>query len=537
MTIATVCDRLTHSARRWPERAVLDVMPETAKIYDVAPGPISYEAFLVDVEQMAERLRAAGYGTGMRVAVLLENRPAFFAIFCALNKIGASIVPINPDLRLSELSYLIAHAEPTLLIAIPSRIGELMAAIDESGLPVDVAAPDAALPPPRANAIVAEDQDGEDREAAVLYTSGTTGEPKGCVLPNAYFLMAGQWYADLGGLANLTDDGERMITPLPIFHMNAMAYSFMAMLTVGGCLIPLDRFHPKTWWSDVKNSRATCLHYLGVMPSILMGLPEAKTDTAHNARFGFGAGIDPKLQKAFEDRFGFPLIEAWAMTETGAGAVIAANDANRLVGQSSLGKAKGWVEAKVVDDAGNTVAPNTPGELLVRHTGDTPKRGFFSHYYKNLEATAEAWDGGWFHTGDLVKQDTEGRFTFVDRKKNVIRRSGENIAAVEVESILMRHPAIRAAGISAVPDTIRGDEVFACLVVDEPATDLAHQITDWALSQMAYYKVPGYIAFVDTLPLTSTQKVQRKALNELAAARLNDPQTVCVTDRKKRQVA
>ncbi len=106
-----------------------------------------------------------------------------------------------------------------------------------------------------------------------------------------------------------------MITPLPVFHMNAMAYSFMAMVTVGGCLIVLDRFHPKTWWSDVAASGATCLHYLGIMPSVLMGFPEQAVDRTHQVRFGFGAGVDPKLQKNFEARFGFPLIEAWAMTE------------------------------------------------------------------------------------------------------------------------------------------------------------------------------------------------------------------------------
>lgn len=539
MTAQTVYEAIAQTAARWPERPVLKVLPGTAETYGIDFGSISYADFLNEIDNRAEALEAAGYGAGMRVAVLLENRPAFFAIFAALNRIGASIVPINPDLRAAELEYLIGHAEPALIVALPIRQAELRDAADAAGIEAAVIGPGDTPPSPRAEAVVAEDSKGEAREAAVLYTSGTTGNPKGCVLSNAYFLLCGRWYVSQGDMMALDEAaGERMITPLPIFHMNAMACSFMAMVMCGGCLIALDRFHPSTWWADVAASRATCLHYLGVMPSILMSLPESPQDREHTVRFGFGAGVDPKLQAAFEDRFGFPLIEAWAMTETGNGAVIAANRADdRLIGQSCLGRAEGWVEARVVTDGGSDAGPDQPGELLVRNGGPDPRYGFFSHYYKNPEATAEAWKGGWFHTGDIVRRDAEGRFFFVDRKKNVIRRSGENIAAVEVESVLMRHPAIAAAGVAAVPDAVRGDEVFACLKVAEPSEDLALEIADWALTQMAYYKVPGYIAFVDALPLTPTQKIQRKTLKEMAEKLLDDPATVSLTHVKKRQVA
>lgn len=533
----TVHEAIAHAAQHWPDRPILDVLPSTASAYGIDPGSVSYGEFLARAEARAEALRAAGYRAGMRVAVLMENRPVFFEIFAALNCIGASIVPVNPDLRAAELEYLIGHAEPALIIALPARHQDLRAAAITADVAVAVIGATDPPPAPRDTAVVAEDRTGEAREAAVLYTSGTTGNPKGCVLPNAYFLLAGRWYANLGGIASLTKDGERMITPLPIFHMNAMAYSFMAMVSVGGCLIALDRFHPKSWWSDVRAARATCLHYLGVMPSILMSLPEGPQDRAHSARFGFGAGVDPKLQERFETRFGLPLIEAWAMTETGAGAVIAAHTSDRLIGQSCLGRADGWVQARVVSEDGQDAAPDQPGELLVRNAGHDPRYGFFSHYYKNDAATAEAWEGGWFHTGDIVRRDASGRFYFVDRKKNVIRRSGENIAAVEVESVLMRHPAIQAAGVAAVPDPLRGDEVFACIKADDPSPELATAIVEWALEQMAYYKVPGYIAFIDGLPLTPTQKIQRKALKDMAIRLLNDPETTVLTHLKKRLVA
>lgn len=528
---------LAGSAQKWAERPLLNVLPATAGIYRIEAGEITFGAALAAADDWAGRLSAAGYTAGMRLSLLLENRPEFFLIWLGANKLGLSVVPVNPDLRAAELEYLIGHAEPALIIATEARAPGLQAAADAAGVKCMAIVPDADLPNPRADAVVARAAEGAAREAAVLYTSGTTGNPKGCVLANEYFLEVGRWYSTLGGIVSLTTDGERMITPLPIFHMNAMAYSFMAMMTVGGCLTALDRFHPSTWWQDVADSKATCLHYLGVMPSMLMGAEPSPQDRAHNVRFGFGAAVDPKLQASFEARFGFPLMEAWAMTETGAGAVISAHEADRLIGQSALGQVPEWLEVKLVDEGGAEVPAGAPGELLVRRAGDAPRKGFFAEYYKNPEATAEAWEGGWFHTGDIVRMGEGGNMFFVDRRKNVIRRSGENIAAVEVESILMRHPEITAAGVAAVPDRVRGDEVFACLTVADPAPATAHEIVSWALAQMAYYKVPGYVAFVDALPLTSTQKIQRKELKQLALSLVDAPATIDTRHLKKRQAA
>jgi acyl-CoA synthetase (AMP-forming)/AMP-acid ligase II len=161
-----------------------------------------------------------------------------------------------------------------------------------------------------------------------------------------------------------------------------------------------------------------------------------------------------------------------------------------------------------------------PGELLVRHAGSEPRYGFFREYLKDAEATAAAWQGGWFHTGDVVRRGADGSLHFVDRKKNVIRRSGENISAVEVESVLMQHPSIRQVAVAPAPDPVRGDEVFACVVSEGPAPDaaarkqIAADIVAWCLSRLAYYKAPGYVAFVAAVPLTSTQKIQRGALKE-----------------------
>ena len=522
----------------WPERPFINVLPETADIYGIAPGETTFADAARGVEKLAARLEAAGYGRGHRVMLLLENRPAFFLWWLALNQLGVSVVPINPDLRASELSYITKHAEPVLAVAIPARLDGLRKVIEQTNIPLGTIAPDDTIPTPRPDgAIALRGGDQENTEAALLYTSGTTGQPKGCIMTNAYFLEAGDWYANTGGLCAFETSGERMITPLPIFHMNAMAYSFMVVVKIGGCLTILDRFHPRSWWKSVRESGATCLHYLGVMPSMLMQAEPDGNDQRHSVRFGFGAGVDPQLHAEFETRFGFPLIEAWAMTETGAGAVICANRTPRRVGESCLGTPESALEIKIVDDTDQQVVRG-PGELLVRRSGAAPGRGFFAGYFKNQQATDEAWKNGWFHTGDIVRQEDDGSIFFVDRKKNVIRRSGENIAAVEVESVLLKHPAVVSAGVTSVPDLIRGDEVFACLVVDQPPNaDLAEEILNWSLNQIAYYKVPGYIAFVDSLPVTSTQKIQRAELKSHASELLTKGAAFDLCRMKKRTAA
>ena len=182
-------------------------------------------------------------------------------------------------------------------------------------------------------------------------------------------------------------------------------------------------------------------------------------------KFGIGAGVEPQLHEAFEERFGFPLVEVWGMTETGR--LYADATEPRQITTRAFGRPSGGFEARVVDDGDREVAPETEGELLVRWGGpEGPRHGFFAGYLKNAEATDEAWRGGWFHTGDVVRQAADGMLYFVDRKKNIIRRAGENIAAAEVEATLQAHDAVAQVAVLAVPDEIREEEVMACVVVD-----------------------------------------------------------------------
>jgi acyl-coenzyme A synthetase/AMP-(fatty) acid ligase len=304
-----------------------------------------------------------------------------------------------------------------------------------------------------------------------------------------------------------------------MFHMNALGCTVVGMILNGGTVVPLDRFHARRWWRTVRDSGATVIHYLGVMPAILLRLEPEREEATHSVRFGFGAGVDPRHQEAFERRFGFPLIEAWAMTETGAGAVTSTAGGPRHVGKRCIGRAVA-MDYRIVDDAGADVKGGEPGELLVRHNADDPRRGFFSEYLRDEAATAEAWAGGWFHTGDVVHEGEDRSLFFVDRKKNIVRRSGENIAVIEVEGVLINLDAVASVAVAPVADEIRGEEVFALIVPREPTREpqaLAEAIARACAEQLAYHKVPGHIAFVDAIPVTATQKLQRGAIKALAA--------------------
>jgi acyl-CoA synthetase (AMP-forming)/AMP-acid ligase II len=271
------------------------------------------------------------------------------------------------------------------------------------------------------------------------------------------------------------------------------------------------------------------IHYLGVMPAILLQLDPEDAETAHRVRFGFGANVDPRHQAKFEQRFGFPLIEAWAMTETGAGAVTTTAGGPRHVGRRCIGRMDSPVDYRIVDDAGVPVTRGEPGELLVRQKGDAPRCGFFSEYLKDESATAEAWAGGWFHTGDVVSEDAEGSLFFVDRKKNIVRRSGENIAVIEVEGVLMTLDGVAGAAVAPVPDEMRGEEVFALIVPREKPADVrafAEAIASACAERLAYHKAPGYIALVDAVPVTPTQKLQRGVIKTQAAAAVGAADTI-----------
>ncbi len=513
--------------RSRPQAPALRLVPAAAERYGQPPALWRYSELEAVSAALARRYGAAGIVAGHRVGLLLDNRPDLFAHFLALNRLGASVVPIGPDEEVDGLAYRLAAAKAPLVVAAEAHRARLAAALagmavrpqvfilpTEAAMDPDRFVPPAVSAPPNFSPAAAE----AEREAAILFTSGTTGRPKGCVLTNAYFAALGRWYVRQEGLMALGAE-ERLVTPLPAHHMNTLACAFMGMLAAGGCLVPLDRFHPKSWWRAVGEAKATIVHYLGVMPAILLDLPpEPSEEAARHVRFGFGAGVAPRHHAAFEERFGFPLIEAWAMTETGAGACVVANREPRHLGTRCFGRPEPGLGVRIVDEAGRPVEAGEPGELLVRRLDGDPRAGFFAGYLDDDAETERAWAGGWFHTGDVVRQDEHGFLYFVERRKNIVRRSGENIAAAEVEEALLRSAAVAAVAVIPVEDDLRGEEVAALVVPARPVPDAAaaaEALVREAAAQLAYYKLPGWIAFVESLPTTATQKIDRGAVRRL----------------------
>lgn len=532
MTVVSVYQQLQESAAQYGKRPFLHI-PLSAMAADAAssenlsgPYDATYDEILAATDALLDSYQSIGLRSGDRVAILLQNKPAFFLHWFALNALGVCVVPVNSELMVDEVSYLLDHSDVRLAIGFAHKLPLLQQAVEHAGLQIPIVADTdiASVQLEVGSGAVAEIS--LQTECAILYTSGSTGKPKGCLLSNEYFLMSGAWYRDAEGYCQLARGVERLATPLPLVHMNAMACSTMGMMMSGGCLIQLDRFHPRSWWQTIRDTGATVVHYLGVMPAILLNMPEHEADDfSKQIKFGFGAGVNPVHHAPFEQRFGFPLIESWGMTETGCSNCITAIVEPRHVGTSCIGKQPDRLDIKLVDESGQEVAAGEPGELLVRAKGDDPRNGFFSGYYKNQQATDEAWQGGWLHTGDIVRRGEDGSYHFVDRLKNVIRRSGENISALEVEATVSLNPAVEQVAVTAVPDEIRGDEVIACVIAAEgvnKSQQAAEQVLEQARASLAYYKLPGYVVFLDELPLTPSNKPQRAELKKLARSIVAD---------------
>ena len=532
----TVAQAFAASAAESGRNPFLIVPARADRDWQPAGVEMSYAGAAREIDRLRDLYAAAGYGLGHRVALLLENRPELFLHYLALNGLGTAVVPVNPDYRHDEVAYVLEHSEAELAVVLPHRIADIKSAAAACVRPPQVvdalALPDAlppALTPARAGG------PGIETECALLYTSGTTGRPKGCMLSNLYFLTSGRTYCSLGGLVQFRHGQERFYNPLPLYHMNHLALMATAAMLTANALVLTERFSPARWWPEVSATGATVIHYLGVVAPMLLNQPPGPADRAHNVRFGVGAGIEPQLHKAFEKRFGFPMIEVWGMTETGR--IMADCYEPRMTETRAFGRPFEGFVARVVDAEDREVPAGTEGELVVRHSADAPRRGFFSGYLKNEAATAEAWRGGWFHTGDVVRQDASGMLYFVDRKKHIIRRSGENIAAAEVEAVLQSHASVAQVAVLPVADELREQEVLACVVTMPGAAagaELAEALFEHCNARIAYFKAPGWVLFLDRLPTTGTQKVQKTQIFPADEDPRQRPGIVDLRARKRR---
>ncbi len=481
---------------------------------------ITYKELDCLTNQTANMFINLGVHKGDRVALMLPNCPEFIYLWFGLIKIGASMVPVNTSFREKETAYILRHSEAKVMVATPKywEIVQKAMKIDniqlDHRLSVHGKFEDIMVYERIRSLFSSELTDvsiSRTDEAAVLYTSGTTGSPKGCLESQEYYLVAGNRYSKHLGLTS----SDRVLTPLPIFHMNPQILSVMGTLFAGASLALVDRFHPSTWWQEMRAKEATHFHYLGVMPAMLMGMHLQEDDANHRSWIGIGAGVPKTIHQPFEERFNVTLLEVFGMTETGLN-FCCLPQPDRAMGTACFYKPFVEFEAMVVDDDDKEVPYGAIGEMVLRGTNaDNRGRGFMLGYYKDPIATEKVWKNGWFHTGDYVKRDAEGRYYFVDRKKDVVRRSGENISASEVEGVIHLHPAIIDVAVIPVPDPIREQEVKAYVVFKEGYSMDSVPISEliaWVIERLAYYKVPRYWEFCDSLPVTETGKIQKQKL-------------------------
>jgi len=475
---------------------------------------LSYEGIDRESDRVAAGLRALGVERGNRLAALLFNTPEFLTLWFGAAKVGAVLVPLNTALKGEILAYELADCSPTGLV-IDRRLWEAYEphrsrsaigweyVVDPDGAPAELPARARAwVDLPSNEAPSADDPPKPWDPASILYTSGTTGPPKGAIIPHEKCLTTPR---EIGQRSRLTPESV-LFTGLPLFHCNAQEMTTLTALLNDLTAAYDERFHASSYWEAAGRAGATHVSLLISMINVLYKQPPKPTDTAHSVRVALTAGTTKEVWPDFERRFGLSIIELYGMTECGCTTLMNPPDAVRV---GSIGTPLGFVEAAVVDDEDRPVPPGTRGELIVR-----PRQPFsmFLGYHGKPEKTVEAWRNLWFHTGDYVTADPDGYYYFVDRKKDVIRRRGENLAPYDVESVLNRHPSVFESVVVGVPSPLGEEDVKAFVQLNPNARADARGLFEYLAAELPFFMVPRYIEFLDEIPKTANQKAQRYLL-------------------------
>jgi crotonobetaine/carnitine-CoA ligase len=444
---------------------------------------------------------------------MCENRIELLDMILGATWMGAVAVPLNTALRGEQLAHQLRNSGARVL-AMDSVLVEVLGhaegvgALEQvwalDGVPADLPAGLHAsvrdVPPPAEPVPAAPVGPGDT--GAILYTSGTTGPSKGVQCPHAQFYW---WGVLVGEMLGLGED-DVLYTVLPLFHTNALN-AFVQALVAGATYELGPRFSASRFWGQVADAGATVTYLLGAMVNILMSRPEGPEDTAHAVRTALAPATPVAVFDRFRERFGVQLVEGYGSTET-----------NCAIGESWLGQRAGWMgrvragfHARVVDADDAELPAGEPGELVLR--SDHPF-AFATGYFAMPEKTVESWRNLWFHTGDRVVRDEDGWFAFMDRLKDAIRRRGENISSFEVEHALLDHPAIASVAVFPVASELGEDEVAAAVVLRAGAEPDPVALIRHCEPRLAYFAIPRYLRFVESLPLTENGKVRKAVLRD-----------------------
>lgn len=488
--------------------------PEKAFLFSENDGRVfTYAEFDQAVSRAARRLAAAGISKGDAVSLLMPNSAEYIVAYFACWKLGAIAGPVNSLLKAEEVAFVISDSEAkavivhseflTMIKEIKDRLPRLQAVIefDDEAAATRGFAEDSSSS--RSTNLSLSDIDSDD-EAIIIYTSGTTGKPKGCLLTHGNLIANARQISEWLGF---TKD-DRLLSIMPLFHMNAVSVTTMSALYAGGSTVVSPKFSASRFWQIISDYQITSFGSVATMLSMLLtkypdGVPKGlKTDQLRFAMCG-SAPVPAEVMQRFERTFNCLVIEGYGLSESTCRSTFNPPDTRRRPGSCGLAIGN---EMRVVDEEGREVGEGELGEIVLR--GENVLKG----YYKNPEANKTAFRNDWFHTGDIGYRDADGFFYIVDRKSDMIIRGGENIYPREIDEVLYQHPAVAAAATIGVPDELYGEEVAAFIVLKDGMKTSEEELIFYCKERLADFKCPKTVRIVADIPKGPTGKLLKRQL-------------------------
>ena len=491
-------------------------------VYERGDGRVfrwTWAAFLNSVHQAANLLLELGIGPGDVFNLHLSNHPACAQLILAASYLGATAMPTNPASTADELAYLVGHSESRAIFTEVGCLDVTDGVAADSDIRTVLCDTGDPLPggyPVYENALAAQSGEPPDgagapeRVVQLLYTSGTTSRPKGVMLTNACFVYGAEVFTAGSGLRR----EDRHLVALPLFHAGAQCHALWPSLVSGASVAVMSRFSAGRFFEQAVAYGCTMAAMFGALLRMLLNQPERKTDAAHGIRnVTFAQNLTAAQYATWHRRFRAPLQQLWGMTETCGLPVMSPLTGERNL--AAMGKPVPGYEVKVVDERGGEVTAGAPGEIIAK---GIPGRTIMLGYLKNPGATAETLrshpDGTWLYSGDTVRTDEDGFLYFLDRGKDLIRRSGENISSIEVEGVIQECEGVVDVCVVGVPDEIRDERVVAA-VVPKAGADLSEEgVRTHCAKRLAPFKVPDRIVFADALPRTSVGKIRKQVVRD-----------------------
>jgi long-chain acyl-CoA synthetase len=481
--------------------------PDKVFLFSQADGrQFTYQQFGRAVQRTASLLAERGIGKGDVVSLLMPNSVEYVISYFACWRLGAVAGPVNSLLKPQEMAYVVSNSEAKAILVNSDFLPTVNLFEGELRSPSNIivfdterdATRNVSEPSERGASITPDD------EAIIIYTSGTTGKPKGCLLTHRNVIANARQISQWLGFGS----EDRLLTVMPLFHMNAVSVTTMSALYAGGSTVVSQKFSASRFWQIISNYQITSFGSVATMLSMLLatypqGVPAGlNTQQLRFAMCG-SAPVPAETIKRFEETFDCLVIEGYGLSESTCRSTFNPPDQRRRAGSCGLPIGN---EMRVVDDEDNEVPAGALGEIVMR--GENILKG----YYKNTEATEIAFRNGWFHTGDIGYRDNDGFYFIVDRKSDMIIRGGENIYPREIDEVLYQHPAVAAAAVVGMPDDLYGEEVAAFVVLREGSEVLEEEVIDFCKARLADYKCPKTIRFVKDIPKGPTGKLLKREL-------------------------